>query len=595
MIWTLMVGCLINTSLYEERRAALSDQDGDGWSPEGGDCDDSDASRFPGAEEWCNGADDDCDDEVDDAAVDGLAWYLDADDDGFGAADADVIVACASPDGHVESDDDCDDGNSEVYPGALETWYDGVDQDCDQWSDFDADGDGHDSDRHGGSDCDDTDGTVHPAAVEGWSDLGEDNDCDGQLDQQVSLDLTSVRSIDGPDTDAGFGSTMTVLPAGWAGEDPVVLVGAGAFDGYSGMVAAWGQAGLSAATSTADADWVLTGEGFFGFGLAWAGSISEPVILVSAVTAESNRGVVHGWVGASIGQDIDESSFRVVGDAPDIFVGAAPLSGVDLDGDGLADLVTSAILDGRAASNGGSVAIFHEVAGLAGEVDYTDADVLLLGGLAGGKMSAGAVGDLSGGGREGLGLSFTGSAWPDPEGALIDEIPDPGVHLIDDVVSATLYACRPARSTDLDGDGVSELVALGGDVYQFALPLAGTVLPWEQALATSGFTSPSENFVTGFEDQVPYWSGRRALVASSVYDSSRGALAIETLGLGSESTYDTESMLFLGGERAGDGFATSFVLLDWDLDGTDDLLVGAPGVDGAATGAGRVYLIPAPR
>ncbi len=49
---------------------------------------------------------------------------------------------------------DCDDGDAAISTAATETWYDGVDQDCDGASDFDADGDGEDADRFGGTDCD---------------------------------------------------------------------------------------------------------------------------------------------------------------------------------------------------------------------------------------------------------------------------------------------------------------------------------------------------------------------------------------------------------------------------------------------------------
>ena len=49
------------------------------------DCDDADATAFPGADEVCGGADEDCDGELDEAdAVDAPTWFPDADTDGFG-------------------------------------------------------------------------------------------------------------------------------------------------------------------------------------------------------------------------------------------------------------------------------------------------------------------------------------------------------------------------------------------------------------------------------------------------------------------------------------------------------------------------------
>ena len=46
MIFLLtLAGCLINDDLYALRRLALRDGDGDGQSPEQGDCDDNDPMR----------------------------------------------------------------------------------------------------------------------------------------------------------------------------------------------------------------------------------------------------------------------------------------------------------------------------------------------------------------------------------------------------------------------------------------------------------------------------------------------------------------------------------------------------------------------
>ena len=60
-----------------ETGGAEDDVDGDGWTVELGDCDDEDASVYPGAEEdTCNGVDDDCD-----GAADSDITYVDADAD----------------------------------------------------------------------------------------------------------------------------------------------------------------------------------------------------------------------------------------------------------------------------------------------------------------------------------------------------------------------------------------------------------------------------------------------------------------------------------------------------------------------------------
>ncbi len=132
----------------------------DGFAIAVGDCNDEDATVNPDATEVCDAVDNNCNDAVDDAAVDALAWYGDGDGDGFGTGDA--VYACAAPLEHVASNGDCDDSVETVFPGAVDAWYDGVDSDCGEDDDFDADADGHRSDAHGGEDCLDTDSAVVP-------------------------------------------------------------------------------------------------------------------------------------------------------------------------------------------------------------------------------------------------------------------------------------------------------------------------------------------------------------------------------------------------------------------------------------------------
>ncbi len=66
----------------------------------------------------------------------------------------------------------------EVNPSAQETWYDGIDQNCDGWNDYDQDTDDQMSINYGGEDCDDTDQSINTAAIEIIND-GIDSDCDG--------------------------------------------------------------------------------------------------------------------------------------------------------------------------------------------------------------------------------------------------------------------------------------------------------------------------------------------------------------------------------------------------------------------------------
>ena len=134
---------------------------GTGFAPLAGDCDEADPAIHPGATEVCDGSDNDCDGDTDDADASldlssATPWYADLDGDGFGDSTS-FTRTCVQPSATVPDDTDCDDDAVDVNPDATEVWYDGVDADCDATSDYDADGDGYDSDAHGGTDEDDAD------------------------------------------------------------------------------------------------------------------------------------------------------------------------------------------------------------------------------------------------------------------------------------------------------------------------------------------------------------------------------------------------------------------------------------------------------
>lgn len=183
----------IDDDYATDARTFYADQDEDGFgdasneftsceAPDGtvdnaDDCDDTNAQVRPGADEICNGIDDNCDNRTDSDAIDRTPYYRDEDSDGYGAGPE--RLECEPPGGYVDNNDDCNDEEAAINPDTV--WY----------LDGDADGVGRPDETTTGcqqprgysalnTDCDDTTDRIYPGNEEVCDDL--DNDCDKTID-----------------------------------------------------------------------------------------------------------------------------------------------------------------------------------------------------------------------------------------------------------------------------------------------------------------------------------------------------------------------------------------------------------------------------
>ncbi|MFT5686718.1 MAG: hypothetical protein ACI8RZ_007674, partial [Myxococcota bacterium] len=285
-----------------------------GYAAAGTDCDDTDASISPDAEEVCDGADNDCDgavDAKDGTLSDGVIGYLDADEDGFGGAPA--FSFCELPSGFIDVGGDCDDFDVAVTTGRI--WY--TDGDGDGYGDpnsilesCEVPGDGYVSEA---GDCDDAEAAISPGEAEVCDD-GMDNNCDG-----TAGDCTP----------------------------------------------------LSGDLSTTDADATLTGSSsYFGRWLSSAdvdGS-GRRALVTSDVGESSGVGAIYVFEQLSEGESLDTGdAATIVGPSTSETLGYSTIALDDLTGDGISDVV--------AMSDSGQIAVFDSA--LSGRQVTDDAAVFI--------------------------------------------------------------------------------------------------------------------------------------------------------------------------------------------------------------------------
>lgn len=619
----LLAGCLVNTELYEERRAALTDDDGDGLSDEQGDCDDQDPAVGPGRDELCNDQDDDCDGEVDEDPVD-AAWYPDGDGDGFGAQ-ALLVATCQPPDGYVEQAGDCDDADGSAFPGADET-CDGVDQDCDGLADeepvvdaptwyLDADGDGWGDDTRAvqacdpgadyaaqGGDCDDLDDTVSPGADELCGN-GRDDDCDadeGECRWEGELTVDDAAAVFYGELGGDhLGAAMVSL--GDLDGDGVAEVAIGAYgvDGPevdSGRVYVW-PADVSGDVDERDAMAVIDGTGaysFAGWTLARVDDFDKDGTADLLVGANNHDGagavfIFDGPVSGDL--TTDDALVTIIVDQAGADLGSAVADGGDPDGDGYGAIVVGASMAG---ADGAGRAWLVE-GGISGARSVDEADTVFVGEVEGDGAGFAAVsGDLDGDGLTDVAVGAPFAGADVPGAGLVYILLDPGTGsasladadaVIEGEGAGDMLGARLVSRGDLDGDGIDDLVGSApfndaslddaGAVFIVGVPTGGLVSMgaltsiirggWADQVLGASLDFGMDHNGDGVPDMV---------VGTGSLDGSPGRLDV-FYGPFSGATESTSGASVVSDE-SGDGTGFAVAMTEVTPGGDVRLLVGAP-------------------
>jgi len=578
-----------------------TDHDGDGFSVCDDDCDDTDPTVSPDATEFCDEVDNDCDGSVDGAtATDAITFYVDADGDGYGSEES-VTLACTEPSGHSSDTTDCNDGDPEIHPGAVEVCGDGIDNDCDgapgdcKWT-----GEVVLEDASHVTYGESAEDQVASALASG------DLDGDGQADLIIgaykadpsAMNSGAVYLVPGPLTET-WGSLESHASlrldgedlSDWAGEALIVEDLDG--DGWDDLVVGAPQADMAPGSNSGaafvyygpiidsgmllDGDASISGEtgsDRLGKGMH-AGDIDGDGIADLAIGAEDNNtyasdaGAVYLFLGSSsrLAGDLDaaDADTRLYSNQANMNLGQQIVVASDVNGDGRDDLLIAAPRSDDTDESAGAVYLFlgHETDyGLGNAFLHTVAQAEYLGSASRDYAGTSLVdlGDVDGDGRAEFAIGA-----PNVDSATTS----------DDEIGTVYLMLNPALSGASDLEASADIRIRGAIDNNFL----GESLAANFDLDADGNT----DLAIGAPNERREWAyvGVTYLIYGPITD-----LPAELTVTGGEDAS------FVG-EAASDQAGRVLLGADLNDDGLDDLSIGAPGMSPTSgmSDAGATYVL----
>lgn len=332
------------------------------------DCNDEDSLVNPDNAEICgDGIDNNCNGATDEEdAPFPLQWYRDGDGDEYGDASVPYSEeSCAEPPGGwVQDATDCNDSDPAINPGAAETWYDGLDDNCDG-NDNDEDEDGYVGIDGGGDDCDDTEYLSNPGAPEICGD-DADNNCDG-----VEAECEVVDAVVGMGAYDRTGGSVSLGGDVDGDGKSDAFIGASRYDGDglsrgAGYLLSGDITGeVGADTSTA----ILVGESDHdraGSSVSIVGDVNgdgKDDLLIGAFAEDSGgtqAGAAYLVFGPASGTiSLADADAKMIGEVGEDHAGLVVASAGDANDDGFADFYVSAPGYDGGLSDVGSTYLMH--------------------------------------------------------------------------------------------------------------------------------------------------------------------------------------------------------------------------------------------